>query len=292
MLVAVQKLVSELDNTGLTKSQKEKIRKAFGQLQANGERSALPETPAQNSKQPNSRFISKQLVIKGVIRESRREGIEKLLHLARGHTTSSMLIHPQMAREISTTLKRKRVSRAIGTADSVENLEAVVDAIESRGFIVNSVAIMIGQINKHINRILIALSILAGLVLLISALTISNTLTISVIERTPEFGIMKAMGARDRDVLSMMLCEGAMTGIIGAAIAIVVSFGLASVIGYFVRSYVEEQIGDIFTAEIFRFTPWDIVIASLVGCSVCTLASVLPALRAARLDPIVAMRRK
>ena len=291
LLVAVQKLVGDLDSTELTASQKEKIRKAFGQLSGNG-KSAESRSVNENPAQSNARFLSKELVIKGVIQESRREGIEGLLRLARGHSTSAILIHPQMASEIRTTLKRNRISRATGTADNIENLEAVVDEIVSRGFIVNSIAHMIGRINRHINRILIALSILAGIILLVAALTISNTLTISVIERTPEFGIMKAMGARDRDILSMMLCEGAMTGIIGAVIATFVSFGLASVIGYFVREYVESQIGDIFAGEIFRFTFWDVVLAGLIGCTVCTLASVLPALRAARLDPIVAMRRK
>ena len=292
LLTAIRALVDDIDNTKLTKEQKKKIRAAFKNFSStpNGTRGTdQSDTSQASSKQ---RFMTRKLVVRGVIREAKREGIENLLRLARGHSTSAILIHPGLADEISEELKRNRVSRAIGTASSIDHLEDVVTAIKAEGYEVSSVANTIGRINKHINRILIGLSVLAGIILLVAAMTISNTLTISVIERTPEFGVMKAMGARDHDILAMMLCEGAVTGIIGAAIATLVSLGLANVISYFVRDYVEGQIGSVFSADIFKFSVMDGLTALTIGCIVCTLASVLPAMRAARLDPIVAMRRK
>lgn len=288
LLTAITELVSNLDQMPLTQQQKDQLRAAFGKLALQGR----IQNDVGSSQDKSRRFLSKQLTVQGVIREARREGIENMLRLAQGHSTSEILVHPKWAEQIRSQLNRKRISRAIGTVDGIEHLEDVVQQIESRGYNVNSVASTIGRINKHINRILIGMSILAGMILLVAALTISNTLTISVMERTPEFGIMKAMGARDRDVLSMMLCEGAMTGVVGAIVATLASYALAGVIGYFVRDYVESQIRGDFSEKIFHFATLDILIAVAIGCVVCTLASIMPAFRAAKLDPIVAMRRK
>ena len=89
-----------------------------------------------------------------------------------------------------------------------------------------------------------------------------------------------------------MLVEGAMIGVIGALIAAFVSFLLSFAIDFIVRNYIEEKIGVSFADDIFQFSARDVLFAFAIGFLVCTIASVIPAIRAARLDPVVAMRRK
>jgi len=65
----------------------------------------------------------------------------------------------------------------------------------------------------------------AGIALFVAAIGITNTMIMSVVERTHEIGIMKSVGARDRHVLLTFLVEGAIVGVLGAAMAIIVSCG-------------------------------------------------------------------
>jgi putative ABC transport system permease protein len=115
---------------------------------------------------------------------------------------------------------------------------------------------------------------------------------ISVLERTPEFGIMKSLGAKDSHVMTLMLCEGTLTGLLGAAFALLLSGGLSWIISLSVRRYIENRIGQQYGADIFVYSPLDIAMVLAVGSLVCAVASFLPAWRAARVDPIVAMQQK
>ena len=146
-------------------------------------------------------------------------------------------------------------------------------------------------IDEELDRARLAISVLCLLILIISAIGISNTMVVSVLERTSEFGILKAMGARDGSILRLMLLEGALTGLIGAGVAILTSFALAKLAAIFVRMYVSGKIGAQFDASVFAFTGLDLVAVVALAVFVCTVAAIFPAYRAARLDPVAAMRR-
>ena len=110
-------------------------------------------------------------------------------------------------------------------------------------------------------------------------------------ERTPEFGIMKSLGARDRHILLLMLFEGTLLGVVGALLAVFSSWVAALAGQGILRRYVEHRIQDTVSGNLFSFSPLAIVTAFGLGILICSLASILPAWRAARLDPVVAMRR-
>ena len=114
---------------------------------------------------------------------------------------------------------------------------------------------------------------------------------VAVLERTPEFGIMKSVGAEDRHVLNLVLLEGLITGVIGATIAVAVSLGVAELISEIARAWIEDRLKGSFTQPVFRFHPIDGVIVFMVAAVMCILASALPARRAAKMDPIAAMKR-
>lgn len=115
-------------------------------------------------------------------------------------------------------------------------------------------------------------------------------MAISVLERTAELGIMKSLGARDSQVIGMIIWEGGVTGAFGAIISIAAAFLLSTTIAVLVRKYVAYRIGETYNGGIFVYSWIDLLLVFFVATSVCILASIFPSRRAARLDPIQAMR--
>jgi putative ABC transport system permease protein len=118
---------------------------------------------------------------------------------------------------------------------------------------------------------------------------IINTLVMSVLERYQEIGIYKAIGASDRDLLVLFLCEAGMIGLLGGlgglALGSLVSWLLELAVG----AYAQSQ-GVTFHLALFAFPYWLLLGALVFALVVSVLAGVYPAVRAARVDPIRALR--
>jgi putative ABC transport system permease protein len=113
--------------------------------------------------------------------------------------------------------------------------------------------------------------------LVVGAMVIMNIMLVAVAERTREIGVRKALGARRRDIMSQFLVESATLSVVGAAIGIALGVGLAAVI-------------EALTPLPAAVAPWSVVAALIVGAGVGIAAGIYPASRAARLDPIAALR--
>ncbi len=123
---------------------------------------------------------------------------------------------------------------------------------------------------------------IAGISLLVAAVSIFNVMMMSVNERVREIGILRSIGTQRTEILRMFIYEAGILGLVGAAIGAVGSI----VIGYIV------VFGMVGTAEYF-FTPGSIVyvpMAMAVGAAICIVTGVYPAWRASNLDPIEALR--
>jgi putative ABC transport system permease protein len=129
------------------------------------------------------------------------------------------------------------------------------------------------------NIMLIALPGLVGISLVVGAVVIMNIMLVSVTERTREIGLRKSLGARRRDILVQFLIESGTLSGLGGVIGILLGMGLAAVIA--AVSPIPAQVA-----------PWSIALAIFLGVGVGLAAGVYPATRAARLDPIVALRHE
>ena len=128
-------------------------------------------------------------------------------------------------------------------------------------------------------RLILFGTALPAIGLVVGAMVIMNIMLVAVAERTREIGIRKALGAKRRDILSQFLVESATLSVLGAAIGIGLGIALAQIIA--AVSPLPASVA-----------PWSILLALTVGAGVGIVAGMYPASRAARLDPIAALRQE
>ena len=176
--------------------------------------------------------------------------------------------------------------------DHEDNLREVHDKITAMGLEAFSLAELVEQVRLNMLLISIACSFVAVVALGVSGLGITNTMLMSVLERTHEIGVMKAVGARDGHVLALFLMEGGADrgdrALAGLAAGWLVSFPGDHVAAWLVARQTSMQLDD----TVFAFPAWLVLGVPSLVCLLATLSAVYPARRAARIDPIAALRQQ
>jgi putative ABC transport system permease protein len=132
------------------------------------------------------------------------------------------------------------------------------------------------------------LGVFGSLALAVASLGIINTLVMAILERRREIGIMKALGASDTDVKMIFFLEAGTMGVLGGALGVAIGWTIGRVINFGTNIYLRRI--DI-KPENFWYVPLWLVAGALVFSVVVSLcAGLYPASRAAKLDPVKALR--
>ncbi|MFH1686045.1 MAG: FtsX-like permease family protein [bacterium] len=164
----------------------------------------------------------------------------------------------------------------------------IKDSVKALGFRAFSYAEEFEEIRRFFIYFDMSLGVIGLIALITAALGIINTMVMSILERTREIGIMKSLGAGVGDIRLLFLVESGVIGALGASFGIILGWlisRLASAI--FQAVMASEGIDQI---DLFALPWWLVMIAFGFGLGVSVLAGLYPAARAARVDPVRALR--
>ncbi len=189
--------------------------------------------------------------------------------------------------------QKQGYQQAIVKVAAPRDVAGVQDALRERNLNSYSMQDALQSINTFFLVLQLILGGIGAIALLVAALGIANTLSMAIYERTREIGLMKAIGARNRDVMSIFLGEAGAIGFLGGTIGVLLGWTVSSVIGLFAQSALAQQgglfgdgnTGSIVYTPLWLF-PFGIVFATVVGL----VSGIYPALRAATLDPLKALK--
>ncbi|MBA2846326.1 putative ABC transport system permease protein [Methanococcus maripaludis] len=127
------------------------------------------------------------------------------------------------------------------------------------------------------------LSFIAGISLIVGVTGISNTMFTTVLEKTREIGIMKAIGAKNKDIMLLFVFNSAIIGLVGGFLGLVLGTILSQIIVWFIASSMDSSYQFVLSIK-------SVVIA--IGCSLAAgiIAGIIPAYNASKLKPVEALR--
>ena len=174
--------------------------------------------------------------------------------------------------------------------DIEDNLDLVRNDIMEKGFTVSALSDIIEQANQIFKVIQIVLASFGIVALIVSAIGMFNTMTIALLERTQEIGIMKALGATSIDIWNMFLAESVIIGFLGGMGGIIIGMLGGEVFNYGVNMLAGALGGD--KIDMFYTPIWFILLIMSFSTIVGFMTGFYPARRAARINCLEALRYK
>lgn len=218
----------------------------------------------------NEIIIDKEYTVRGV---SKEEGV-----------LNAMMMLPELRNYVGI----EEYERIQVRVDSSENLPAVEGKLIEEGYRVSALSKTVEQASKIFQGVQAVLATFGGIALLVSAIGMFNTMTVTLLERTKEIGIMRTIGASPNDVKYLFVSESIVVGFMGGVtgIAMGVTFGVA--VNIFLNVLAGQFGGQ--SVKLFSF-PFDFLLfIALFSAGVGYLTGIFPARRASTLNPLDAIR--
>lgn len=170
----------------------------------------------------------------------------------------------------------------------IEKIDMIRSQIEQLGLVTESVVDTVNDINSFFSIVRVVLIVFGTIIMSISAMGMMNTLSVSLLQRTKEVGILKALGAKRTDIFKMFIFEAILISFSGGAIGLLGGYGMAKGLNA-VINIVSQRYG--IPAADFVFVPSVFVIAIVTFIVVLGISTGLfPARRAAKIHALEALR--
>lgn len=228
------------------------------------------------------------LKVVGILREMRNEG------------DYSLMVNMEDMRGWNEWIIGKRINRSREGYDNVlvkvtevDKVIEVTDKITEMGFNAYTPQSMVQGVSNFYTIVQVIFGGVGAVALLVAAIGIANTMTMAILERTREIGLMKAIGATNRDVLSIFLGEAAGIGLVGGMGGVAVGWLVGQAVNVYTLPYLMTQAAQMGTPppEAAVYTPvWLPVFAVLFATLIGLVSGLYPALRAATLVPVIALK--
>ena len=167
-------------------------------------------------------------------------------------------------------------------------IKPVMDQVEKLGFRAFSITTQMDEINRIFLIINASLGLIGGIALLVASFGISNTMIMSIRERTREIGIMKAIGGSDGEIMKIFFVEASMIGLAGGTLGVLAGWVVDRLANSLANTYIVKNAAS--HIEFFSI-PWYLSAgAILFAIMISLIAAIYPAMRAAKVDPIRALR--
>lgn len=174
-------------------------------------------------------------------------------------------------------------------ADDKSSVSDIQKKVETLGFTSTSPLQTLEQINQFFVILNLLFVGFGGIGLLIATLGMFNTLTVSLLERTKEIGLMVALGARRRDIRRLFVVESVALSVLGGLLGIISTFGISIVVNIILQRLSQAR-GVSSDFSLFSFPLWLIIAVLGFSFFLGLLVVILPARRAVRINPIEALK--
>ena len=240
------------------------------------------------------------------------QNVEALLHTSRGETQSftlrvqgvsqetSKIIQASVADRLAmknwwfnstNVLEREGYDSVTIRAADVSRASELTDQLKGDGFQVQSLEIVVQVANRIVTAITIMFTMIGSIALLVATIGIANTMVMAIYERTREIGILKAMGASRGEIRQMFMMEAGFIGLIGGVFGLLLGWALGLGLNQAIQIYMKYRELPV-RGHFFVVTPTLAVGVILFATFIGLVAGLLPAQRAAKLDPLEALRHE
>lgn len=171
-----------------------------------------------------------------------------------------------------------------------EFLTLTQDQIIEKGFTVTALSKTVEQANKIFQGIQVVLAVFGGIALTVSAIGMFNTMTVTLLERTAEIGVMRTIGASSQDIIILFIAEAVIVGLLGGIVGILIGGGIGflanGALGVAASNFGGEAV------KIFKYPIWFLIFIETFSGVVGFITGLFPARRAAKINPLDAIRYK
>lgn len=179
--------------------------------------------------------------------------------------------------------------------DDTSNIDAVKTELQSKGYSCSSADEGLKEQKRIMKIVQLILGAIGAVSMFVAAFGISNTMVMSVFERTKEIGIMKVLGCDIRDIKNMFLYEAGIIGLIGGVIGVAVSYIIsiaANAVARVVMKSMAESVGEGFTVCVSSIPIWLALCGIIFSVGVGVLAGYSPASRSVKVSALTAIHNE